>query len=203
MKKNLILAALLATTSVFLSCDGEGSEGRSMKFEIGEDRVINLKNANAYLVHSWTFTSGPGAPVRDQGASDTHKGRTYVITDGTRNSNDEYYSIQGYTDASYLISFEVMVPIGSEFEDGTYSIRTDVFGFGANDKGVSFYFEDSDGVWLQPTLDDYDDIEFDGDLDGTFELHSFMGSVQYSLLDDDFVDCEIYFKGTFENVIPL
>jgi hypothetical protein len=197
MKKNLILAALMASTSILLSCGGGGSEGRAMKFEIGEDRVINLKNANAYITYSWVHYAGAS---RSEGEP-THKARAYAITDGTRNNSDAYYSIEGYTNATYLITFELFVPNSSDFEDGDYPIKTDFGSLASNERGASFYFEDSDGNYAEVTMHDWDDLELTGDLDGTFAIYAFVSSMEYTLVVDHPVDAEIYFKGTFENVI--
>ena len=187
----------IGAISIILSCGDSGSDDdRRMRFELGQDVDISLTNANAYLYHSWVFTAGVS---REEGAY-SHQGRAYMITDGEYSSGDPQ-TFSNYTGATYYITFEIIIPASSEFEDGDFPLRADFFNFGSNSSGASFYYQTPSGELAQVTINDYDDLQIDGDMDGEFEVYAFIGSMEYSEVVGDLVDAEIYFEGTFDNII--
>lgn len=128
--KQTLLTLTLIALAFFTSCSDD-----SLNEQITFGDKISLSKSKIYLTYEGTYNG--------------HLYRDYAITDGTytNNSGDGGWSIDDYTNASYVFVIEIGVPVANDLGPGSYPQLYDWSDAVATDNVGYVYFENpADGT---------------------------------------------------------
>lgn len=190
MKMKKVLAAFLVFAVVFLSACGDDEKAApKAQFDFGDDEV-SLNDANLYLLNEDQDGSG-------------HIYRDYFITDGVYDEGDGW-SMNDYTDATYLIGIQVGVPTADEvLTANDYPLYYSFSSAPENSNIGWFYFDSEDTYYETPDgVTGGDPIVLSGHFDdGDMMTIKFNGTLQwYGDAPSEEVSGEFYFKGEVQDV---
>jgi hypothetical protein len=186
MKKlNILLTLALIATMILTSCGGEDDPKNEM---VLNGTTVSLENANFYLAYIGTYYTGL---ARNEGAP-SHVYHDIVITDGTLNNSYTYahWESANYTDATYIIVLELLMPANAEFEGGVFPQRT-TWGTVASTAQVSWIQAEILGdnyEYVYTETDNGDDIIVNGGWDDSENMTIKMNA-------DDLYDYELDASG--------
>lgn len=193
--KNLLALVLLGF--ILNSC---GSDDASPKEEfVSEVKTYDLKNANIYLTYSWNDF-------------DNRESRDYFITDGVYTNGDgsNGWSLDDYTNATFLIAVEVSSPVGGSLMKGDYLLYNN-WTNAADNESISYIYAESDPgdffiIHDQGDNPDGQPIKISGGFDdGETIKMSFDGTlrVNYRIEGSRFIQnkaANFYFSGKVQDV---
>jgi hypothetical protein len=197
MKKLNIASLLSLVITLFIGACSSDSEAPKEQFNgIGE--TVSLKTAHLYLVGESDYSNGNGDFIY----------RDYFLTDGTFSSGDGW-DLEDYTNATYYVAVQVIIPADDAFEAGSYASTNSFSTLGAADKGVYFYVEGEDGNYYESTSGESTaNFTISGGLNDEETMTvKFSGGLSHWILDGNWVETEftgkIFVKAQVEDVRPL
>lgn len=191
--KRILSGALAAAILVLGACSDDESAPKE-HFSFGEE-AIELKNAKLYLT------------VEGEAGNGTHLYRDYFITDGTytNGGNDEGWSINDYTNATYFLGVELAVPLGEEIGSGEFPQHSNWSGVTTNISYIYFETGHDEETYVEYYTDndteDHSPVSVTGGVDdGDTMTLKFSGKLTYYSFDginwsQETVSGKFYFKG--------
>jgi hypothetical protein len=153
MKKlNLLSLLLFATVVIISSCSSDPAPKEQFK---ANGETINLSTAKLYLKAEVSYSNAHGNFVK----------RDYIYTDGTFVEGNGW-SLDHYTNATYIIAFQPSIPADDEFVAGAFPAS---YYFNDVESGNAMYF------FSETTADAtaYYEVH-DGEPSGTFTISGAM-----------------------------
>jgi hypothetical protein len=172
MKKSKLSFLFLLLITLLIGACSSDSEAPKEKFSANEES-FDLKNAKLYITRSGTYSNGNGDFVY----------RDYMVTDGTYIEGNGW-ELSHYSDATYFLAFEVLIPVEEDYLPGTYA-RAYTFS-NMSSRSIYFYGETTDASEYYETSNDSDEFKVSGEMeDGEIMTIKYKGELLHSTYDGD------------------